>query len=140
MPAHLVERGALHRQDAPVGIVGRVRAAQHVEGLLEIAVVGERAAVSGEHRLVGGVGDRTLFEHGDGLRALTGGAQRHSVTKGSVGIPGIGAVALAIDFGGAARIGIGSESGFGLRGQRTLDVGHGLAAAKTRGQDGRDGG
>ena len=76
MPAELVERGALHRQDAPVGIVGRMGAAEHVERLLEIAVIGERAAIAGEQCLVAGMGDGGLFEHGDGLGALPGGAQR----------------------------------------------------------------
>ena len=54
-------------------------AAEHVEGRLRIAVVGERAAVSGEQRLVAGMGDGGLFEHGGGLRALAGGAQRLAV-------------------------------------------------------------
>ena len=138
MPAHLVERRALHREDAPVRIVGAVRTAEHVKGLLKTAIVGERAAVGGEHRLVGGVRDRALLEHGNGLRALPGGAQREAITKCGVGVAGIGAVALAIGFGGAARVGIGD--GFGFRGQRALDVGHGLAAAEACGHEGRNGG
>ena len=44
--AQLVERRSLHRKDAPVRIFGRMGLRQHVERLLEIAVVGERAAVS----------------------------------------------------------------------------------------------
>jgi hypothetical protein len=83
--------------------------------------------------------DRALLEHGNGLRALPDGAQREAVTKGGVGVPGIGAVALAIGFGGAARVGIGDD-GFGFCGQRALDVGHGLAAAEACGHEGRDGG
>src|SRR5436309_14241755 len=44
-------------------------AAEDVERLLEIAVVGERAAVGCEQRLVARVGDGGLLQHGDGLRA-----------------------------------------------------------------------
>ena len=79
-------------------------AAEHVEGRLRIAVVGERAAVGGEQRLVAGMGDRGLFEHGGGLRALAGGAERLAVAQRRLGILGIGAIALAIDLGRAARI------------------------------------
>ncbi len=83
-------------------------AGQHVEGALEIAVVGERAAVAGEQRLVAGMGDGGLFEHRDRLGALAGGAQRLAVAQRGVGILGIGAVAFAVDLDGAARIGIGT--------------------------------
>ena len=82
-------------------------ARQHVERLLEIAVVGQRPAVSREQRLVAGMGDGGLFEHGGGLRALPGGAQRLAIGQGGVGILGIGAIALAVDFRRAPRIGIG---------------------------------
>ena len=57
-------------EDAPFRIVRRVGTAEHVKGLLETAIIGERAAVGGEHLLVGGVRDRGLLKHGDGLRAL----------------------------------------------------------------------
>ena len=50
--AHLVHHGALHREDAPVGLVGRMRALQHVERLLEVAGIGQRAAVGAEQHLV----------------------------------------------------------------------------------------
>ena len=40
MTADLIEHGALHRKNSPVGIVGRMGARQHVERLLEIAIVG----------------------------------------------------------------------------------------------------
>ena len=79
-------------------------AAEHVEGGLRIAVVGERAAVAGEQRLVAGIGDGGLFEHGDGLGALPGGAQRLAIGERRVGILGIGAIALAVDLDRAARI------------------------------------
>ena len=86
-------------------------AREHVERLLEIAVVGQRAAVAGEQRLVAGMGDGGLLQHGDGLGALAGGAQRLAIGQCRVGILGIGAIALAIDLDGAARIGIGSRLG-----------------------------
>ncbi len=50
-------------------------AGEDIEGLLEIAVIGKRPAITGEQRLVAGMGDGGLFEHGDGLGALPGGAQ-----------------------------------------------------------------
>ena len=43
------------------------------------------------------MGDGGLFEHGHGLGALPGGAQRLAVGQRGVGILGIGAVALAVD-------------------------------------------
>ena len=85
-------------------------AAEHVEGRLRIAVVGERAAVSGQQRLVAGMGDGGLFEHGGGLRPLAGGAQRLAVSQCRLGILGIGAISLAIDLDRALRI-----VGHGLR-------------------------
>ena len=87
-------------------------AAEHVEGRLRIAVVGERAAVSGEQRLVAGMGDGGLFEHGGGLGALPGGAQRLAVGQCRLGVLGIGAIALAIDLDRAARIGSGAACAF----------------------------
>ena len=47
-------------------------AAQHVKGLLEIAVVGERAAVRREQLFVAGMRQRGLLEHGGGLGTLAG--------------------------------------------------------------------
>ena len=85
-------------------------AAQHVEGGLRIAVVGERAAVAGEQRLVAGMGDRRLFEHGGGLGTLSGGAECLAIGQRDVGILGIGAIAFAVNFDGAARI-VGSSVG-----------------------------
>ena len=52
-----------------------MRAAEDIEGLLEIAVIGERPAVAGQQRLVAGMGKGGLFEHGDGLAPLPGGTQ-----------------------------------------------------------------
>lgn len=70
--AELVEHRALRRQDVPVGILGRMRAAQDIERLLEIAVVGERTAVAGEQRLVAGMGEHSLLHHRNRLGALAG--------------------------------------------------------------------
>jgi hypothetical protein len=113
-----------------------VGAAQYVEGGLRIAIVGERPAVGAKQRPVAGVGDGRLFEHRAGLRALPGGAQRLAVRQSRRRIPGIGTVALAIGFHRAARI-VGNR--ISLRGQRTRDVGHGLAAAKACGEHRREG-
>ncbi len=110
-------------------------AAENVERLLEIAVIGERPAEAGEQRLVAGMGDGGLFEHGDGLGALPGGAERLAIGQRDVGILGIGAVALAVDLYRAPRIGIGAWTGLSLGRDRSRDVGHGLAAAKAGGQD-----
>ena len=79
-------------------------AAEHVEGGLRIAVVGQRAAVGGQQFLVAGMSDGGLFEHGGGLCALAGGAQRLAVGQGHRHILGVGAVPLAIDLDGALRI------------------------------------
>jgi hypothetical protein len=79
-------------------------AAEHVEGRLRIAVVGERAAVSGKQRLVAGMGDGGLFKHGGGLRPLAGGAEPLAVAQCRLGILGIGAIPLAIDLDRALRI------------------------------------
>ncbi len=110
---------------------------QHVERLLEIAIVGERPAIAGEQRLVTGMGEGSLFEHGDGLGALSGGAQRLAIGQRGVGILGIGAIALAINLNRAPRIGIGT--GLGLCRQRSRNIGHGLAAAEPGGQNRRYG-
>ena len=114
-------------------------AAENVEGGLRIAIVGERAAVTGEQRLVAGMGDGGLLEHGGGLGALSGGAQRLAIAQRRVGILGIGAVALTINFHGATRIIRGGLGPWGRRsrGQRSRHVGHGLAAAEARGESRR---
>jgi hypothetical protein len=89
------------------------------------------AAVAGEQRLVTGIGDRRLFEHGGGLGALAAGAQRLAIGQSNGGVLGVGAIAFAVDFDGAARI-VGS--GVSLRRQRARHIGHGLAAAEICGQ------
>src|ERR1700688_2839272 len=111
MPPHLIERGSRHRKNPPVGIIGRMGASQNIERLLEITVVGERPAITGEQRLVAGMGDSGLFEHGSGLGALSGGAERLTISQRRVSILGIGAVALAIDLDRVPRIGIGAGLG-----------------------------
>ena len=93
--AHLIEHRALHRQDAPVGLVLRVGAVEHVERLLVVAVVGERPAVGAEHDTIVRIVDRRLLEHGRGLRALADGAQRLGVADRRIRIGRLGAVALA---------------------------------------------
>jgi hypothetical protein len=104
MLAHLVERGALHRKNAPIRVGGRMGAAEHVEGRLRIAVVGQRAAVGGQQHFVAGMRDGRLFEHGGGLRTLTVGAEGLSISQRRVDILGIGAISLAIRFDRALRI------------------------------------
>ena len=65
--AELIEHGALRRQDPPIRIVGAVGAAEDVEGLLKIAVVRQRPPIAGEQRLVAGMSDGGLLEHGHRL-------------------------------------------------------------------------
>ena len=139
MAAELIEHGPLHRQDSPVGIVGGMGAREHVERLLEIAVIGQRPAIPGQQRLVAGMADGGLFEHGDGLGALTAGAQRLAVGQRHIGILGIGAIAFAVKLDRASRIGIRAGARRGRRRHRTGDIGHGLATAETSGQDRRHG-
>ena len=80
-------------------------AAENVEGLLEIAVVGECPAIAGKQRLVAGVGDCGLFEHRDGLRPLSGRAERPSISQSRVGILRIGAIAFLGEFDLTPRVG-----------------------------------
>jgi hypothetical protein len=107
MPTQLIEYGSLHRKNTPIRIVGRMGARENIKRLLEIAVIGERATIAGEQRLVAGVGDGGLFKHGDRLAALPGGAQRLAISQRGVGILGIGAIALAVKLRRAPRIGFG---------------------------------
>ena len=68
--AKLIEHGALGRQNPPIRIVGGVGAAEDVEGLLKIAVVRQRPPIAGKQRLVAGMGDAGLLEHGHRLGLL----------------------------------------------------------------------
>src|SRR4030088_913924 len=111
MPAKLIERGALHRKNSPVGIIGRMGAGENIERLLEIAVVGKRPAISGEQWLVAGMSGGGLFEHGDGLGALPCGAQRLALLEGRVGVRGVGAIACAVGLCRAPRVGVGAGVG-----------------------------
>ena len=74
MAAHLIEHRALHRQDAPIRLVLRVRAVEYFERLLVTAVVSERPAVSAEHNAIVLVVKRRLLEDGCGLGSLADGA------------------------------------------------------------------
>ena len=114
MPAQLIERGSLHRKNTPVRIIWRMGARENIERLLEIAVIGERAAIAGEQRPVAGMGDGGLFEHGDRLAALPRGAQRLAISQCGIGILGIGAIALAIKLRRAPWIAIGAGARLGL--------------------------
>ena len=68
---------------------------QHVERLLEISVVRQRAAIGGEQRLVLRIGERRLLQHGDRLRPLAVRAQRLAIVQRDGRILGVGLVALA---------------------------------------------
>jgi len=81
--------------------------------------------------------DGRLLKHGGRLRALSLGTQCLAVSQSSLGILGIGTVAIAHHFRRGLRIGIGRRLGFG--GERASDVGHGLAAAEASGQNRRHG-
>ncbi len=54
-------------------------AAEDLECLLEIAVVGQRSPIPRNERFVAGVSERGLFEHGDRLGPLPRGPKRLSV-------------------------------------------------------------
>ena len=88
VPAHLVEHGALRRQDVPVRLIGRVGAVEHFERLLVFAGFGERAAVFAEHDLVVRVLHRHLLEDRDRLGALAGGAQRLGIVQRHIDVAG----------------------------------------------------
>ena len=113
MAAHLVEHRALHREDAPVRLVGRVRALEHVERLLEVAGIGERAAVGAEQRLVVRIMQRGGFQNRGGLRALAGRAQRLRVADRGVGD--------RADWRGIARRAPRFAAPFGLAARRGLE-------------------
>ena len=70
-------------------------AGEHVEGLLKIAVVRERPPIAGEQRLVAGMSDGGLLEHGYRLGFLARGAERLAVLQRGVGILGAGTEAFA---------------------------------------------
>jgi hypothetical protein len=115
-----------------------VGAGQGVERALEITVVGQRPAIAAEQRLVVGMREVACSNMATAwVAARWRGAPGHNGCR--IGVLGIGAVALAIGLDRAPRIGIGSGTGFDLRGDRSRDIGHGLAAAKADGQNRRQG-
>ena len=93
--AHLVEHRALDRQDAPVGLVLRMRAVERVQGLLVAAVVRERTAIGTEDDTIVPIVDCRLLKHGRGLRPLSNGAQCLGVADGRHGVARIVAVPFA---------------------------------------------
>src|SRR3954453_10472729 len=95
MAGHLVKHCPLHRKDPPIRLILRVSAVEHVERLLEAAVVGERPTIGAEHDTVLGVLDRRLLQYGFSLRTLADRTQRLGVTDRRLGIARLGAVALA---------------------------------------------
>jgi len=110
-----------------------MRLGQHIKRLLEITVVGERAPILGEQRLIAGIGDGRLFEHRGSLGVLAVGTQGLTIGQGRVGILWVGAIAFAIGLGCARRI---DRRSFGLRPDRAGHVrefGHRRAAAEARG-------
>ena len=90
----LIEHGTLCGEDAPVRMLGHVRAAQHVERLLIVADVGERPPIGAEHFHVPRVPQRSLLQHRHRLRALAALAQRLRVMDRNLGIVRIGVVAF----------------------------------------------
>ena len=110
MLAHLIERGALDREDAPVGRILRLRLIEHVERPFVITGIGERAPISGENAAMFRVLQQCAFEHGEGLRALPLGAQRPRVVDCRLRIVRMGAVALGPS-GRRTPIGVAGRSG-----------------------------
>ena len=72
-------------------------AAEYFQRLIEIARLGQRAAVRAKHGLVTRVGERDPLEDSDRLRALSGSAQCLRVMERRVDIARVGAILLAID-------------------------------------------
>ncbi len=107
--AELVEHGALRVEDAPVRIVRGMRAGQHIERLVVVAGLGQGAAVGAEQLHVMRVADGRLLQHGDGLGALVGGAQRAGIGDGRVGVVGIFAVMRAPDIKRTPPFGVGAR-------------------------------
>ncbi len=108
VPAHLIEHGALRRENAPVRLIRRMSAAEHVERLAEVSGIGERAAIGAEHDDIVRAVDRGLLQNGHGLRALAGRAQRLRVADRRLGVFLILAIALAPDLGVAPPFHIGA--------------------------------
>ena len=90
----------------PIGLIGRVGAAEHVERLFVIAGLRQRAAVFTEYVPVVWILHRQAFEHGDRLRALGGGPQRLGVVQRDVDLGRIGVVlrAVAVEIAPPGRI------------------------------------
>ena len=88
-----------------------MRTAEYVEGLLEIAVVDQCPAVGRKQRLVAGMRDGGLFQHGSRLAALSRTPQRLAVGQGRFDILGVGTVSFAGGVDRAMRIGLGARRG-----------------------------
>jgi len=73
----LIEHGTSSRENRQ-SIVGAMGAAEHAEGLLEIAVVRRRPPLSGQQRLGLGLNNRGLLDYRDRLRAVPRGANANS--------------------------------------------------------------
>ena len=90
--AELIEYRTLRIEDFPIGLIGRMRAAQDLERLVVIAGVSQRAPIGTEHRLVVRIADRSLLQHGNGLSTLLGGAQCPRIIDCHLGIRRIVAI------------------------------------------------
>ncbi|OIQ68048.1 hypothetical protein GALL_503660 [mine drainage metagenome] len=112
-------------------------AAEHIERLLEIAVVRECSPVARNEGFVAGMGERGLFEHGNRLGPLPCGPKRLAVLQRHVGVVGIGAKAITIEFYPVH--GFSDAALLGFLTQRPRNVRHaiGLAAAKPQHQNRR---
>ena len=104
--AHLVEHRALRGEDAPIGLVGRVGAVEHVQCLLVVSGFGKRAPISAEYGLVVRAFDGGPLEDGDRLSTLSGRAERLRIVQRNVDIRRVGAILLPIHFHVAPRIGV----------------------------------
>ena len=107
--AQLVEHRALRVQDAPVGIFGRVRAAEDVERLVVIAGLGQRTAVGAEQRHIVRIADRGLLQHRNGLGALIGRAQGAGISDSGIGVVVIVAIAGTQDVDRAPPVGVAAR-------------------------------
>ena len=84
--AHLVEHRALRGEDAPIGLVGRMGAVEHVQCLLVVSGFGKRAPISAEYGLVVRAFDGGPLEDGDRLGTLSRRAERLRIVQCNVDI------------------------------------------------------
>ena len=111
MTSHLIEDRTLHVEDAPIRVVGRMRAAERFDRLFVLARFSQRTTIGTQQRHAARVADRRLFEHSNRLRTLIGRAQGARIGDGRIHIIRIIAIARAEGVQRAPRLGLARRSG-----------------------------